>query len=123
MSEPARLPANRPVSAWELHVEGSADRVRITAAGELDLATASRLDAALTEVEAGARRVELDLSALTFMDSSGINLLIRHARRARGGVTLAIMPPPPRVARVLDIAGVTDLLPLVDGSDGATPAV
>ena len=119
MNEPARLSADGPLRHWELHVEDCGDRVRITAAGELDLATASQLDAALTEAEGVARRVEVDLRALTFMDSSGINLLMRHAGRARGDLTLVIVPPPPRVARVLDVAGVTDLLPLVDGSDGA----
>jgi stage II sporulation protein AA (anti-sigma F factor antagonist) len=103
-----------------MHIRDCGDRIRITAAGELDLATAPQLDAALTEVEGMARPVELDLGALTFMDSSGINLLIRHARRADGGgPALAIVPPPPRVARVLDVAGVTELLPFVSGSDGA----
>lgn len=118
----ASTPADRPVPTWEMHIRDCGDRIRISAVGELDLATASQLDAALTEVEATARRIELDLAALTFMDSSGINLLIRHARRAQGGGrTLAIVPPPPRVARVLDVAGVTDLLPLVDGVDGSAP--
>lgn len=116
----ARTPADRPIPTWDMHIRDCGDRIRIVAAGELDLATASQLDAALTEVEATADRIELDLAALTFMDSSGINLLIRHARRVEGaGPALAIVPPPPRVARVLEVAGVIDLLPLVEGSDAS----
>jgi anti-anti-sigma regulatory factor len=49
------------------------------------------------------------------MDASAIQLLMHHAARVRcDGFALSIIPPAPRVTRVLDVAGVTHLLPLVD---------
>jgi anti-anti-sigma factor len=89
--------------------------VRVTVRGELDLETAPLLHGALREVESAGRTVTIDLRALTFMDSTGINLLTEHAARAEvERFELAILPPRPPVARVLDLAGVRRVLPLVD---------
>jgi stage II sporulation protein AA (anti-sigma F factor antagonist) len=101
----------------------SADSILVSARGDLDLATAPALDAALCEVEARSPRVAVDLRALTFMDSSGINLLMRHVARAESdGFVLAVIPPRPPVMRVLDIAGVLPLLPIIDGPANRAPA-
>jgi stage II sporulation protein AA (anti-sigma F factor antagonist) len=110
MLGPADSPAGDCVS-----VAARGDWIGVSARGELDIATSPQLDAALREVEASDRRVAVDLQALTFMDSSGVNLLVRHTARARSiGFALAIIPPVHRVARVLDLAGVRHLLPIVD---------
>jgi anti-sigma B factor antagonist len=106
--------ASPPVPTWELSVTDWGDSVRVRASGDLDLETAPRLDAALTDAAASGRNVTLDLRALTFLDSSGISVLMRQAARAeRDGLALSIIAPTARVARVLDVAGVTQLLPLV----------
>jgi anti-anti-sigma factor len=103
------------MSPWELSVAVDGDSARIVARGELDLETAAELDAALCRLEATARTITVDLRGLTFMDSSGVNLLVRHVEIAeRDRVELSIVAPRPAVARVLDLAGVTHLLPLVD---------
>jgi anti-sigma B factor antagonist len=115
MSGSASAPFSPPVPPWELTVAVHGDSAQIVARGELDLETAPELDAALRRVEATARSVTVDLHELTFMDSTGVNLLTRHVEIAdRDHVELSIIPPRPPVARVLDLAGVTDLLPLVD---------
>ena len=104
-----------PLVQWELTVAADGDAARIVARGELDLQTAPELDAALCRAEASARTITVDLRELTFMDSSGVNLLVRHVEIAeRDRVDLSIVAPRPAVARVLDLAGVTHLLPLVD---------
>jgi anti-anti-sigma factor len=116
-----RDPASSPQGSLgsDVAITEHGEVVRVGASGELDLETAPRLDAALTQVEERARAVTIDLRALTFMDSSAIHLLTRHADRARcDGFALSIIPPAPRVARVLDVAGVTQLLPLVDSASG-----
>src|SRR4051812_6331075 len=79
--------------------------VRITLAGELDLATAAKVEPLLRED--GAERCVLDLRELTFMDSSGLRLILAaHAAARRDGSTLQIVPGPPAVQRVFQICGV-----------------
>src|SRR4051812_17238273 len=108
--------------AFDVSVTDYGDAARVTARGELDVATAPRLHAALCEVESAGRHVTVDLRALTFMDSTGINLLTAHAARAGPErFTLSIFPPGARVARALDLAGVREQLPIVDAA--ARPAL
>jgi anti-sigma B factor antagonist len=111
-------PLDPPVSTapeWTMTCAREGNIVRVSVGGDLDLATAPRLDGALREIESTSSTVILDLSGLTFIDSSGINLLVRHAERARSnGFALSIVPPNATVARVLDITGVDQHLPLAE---------
>src|SRR3954451_1822572 len=90
--------------------------VRITLAGELDLATATEVEPALRPNGAkGARRRLLDLTELTFMDSSGLRLILKaHSAARREGWSLEIVPGPPTVQRVFQICGVEDELRFVE---------
>ena len=66
-------------------------------------------------VGSGALDLWIDLSATTFIDSSGLHLLLDANRRAHElRRRLAIVCPPGTVRRVFDIAGVADALPLYD---------
>ena len=99
-------------------VERDGDGLRITLEGELDLATAPEVEAALREPVDGdgtpGRRV-LDLRGLTFMDSSGLRtILSANGAARRDGWTLQIVAGPPAVQRVFEICGVTDGLRFVD---------
>lgn len=86
--------------------------LRITLAGELDLASAAEVEPVLRE--AGAEQRLLDLRDLTFMDSSGLRLILSaHAAARRDGRSLAIVPGPPAVQRVFQICGVEDELRFV----------
>jgi anti-anti-sigma factor len=80
--------------------------------GELDLATAGgfedRLQRAVLE-SAGAFVV--DLGALAFMDSSGVNALLRaRSRLGREERALVVVCPPGNVRRVLEVIGVADVI-------------
>jgi anti-anti-sigma factor len=87
--------------------------VRITLAGELDLSTAARVEPALRDN--GAKKRLLDLRELTFMDSSGLRLILRaHAEARRTGHALEIVPGPPAVQRVFQMCGVEDELSFVE---------
>lgn len=82
----------------------------LTVEGELDSASAPVLQAALEGLRAGSS-VILDLSGLTFMDSSGVRLMMVHARRmrqARGA--LFIRCPSPPVQRVVTLTGIDELI-------------
>jgi anti-anti-sigma factor len=90
------------------------DVVRLAVAGDLDLATAPVLAGHLDDVgRAGGPAVVLDLGCLTFLDSSGVVLLIGAARRAeQEGWTLSIVATPPQARHVLELCGLLDVLPL-----------
>ncbi|HZN71552.1 MAG TPA: STAS domain-containing protein [Micromonosporaceae bacterium] len=79
--------------------------------GELDLLTASDLAAVAEErIAAGDRSLVLDLSALTFCDSTGLATFvwIRNLLQDEGG-RLALATPTPMVRRVLDVTGLCDV--------------
>jgi anti-sigma B factor antagonist len=88
----------------------------IVLAGELDLATAQRLEQELKRVEAtDARSILVDLSGLAFMDSTGIRILVAADARSRAdSERLALRRGPAAVQRVVELTGLTDLLPFVD---------
>ncbi|WP_319458916.1 STAS domain-containing protein [Micromonospora sp. RTP1Z1] len=87
-----------PVFSATAEVDG--DQLRVLVTGEVDMATADTMfQAALREP---ARRVTLDLRAVTFFDSAAIHALVRLAQRFPG--TLTVLPSP-RVRRVLEISG------------------
>ena len=82
--------------------------------GELDLASARTVEAELTSLEAAALLVRLviDLRSVTFIDSSGLRLVIEASRRAETAAhRLALLRPPDRVFRAFQISGVDTLLP------------
>jgi anti-anti-sigma factor len=83
------------------------DTVWIRPRGELDLDTAPELEQELASVrEDGSDRVVLDLRRLTFMDSTGLRLVIRWDTAARqDGFAFAIVPGPEVVQRVIRLTG------------------
>lgn len=94
--------------------EGDIHTIALT--GELDLANAPRVEDELTRVEASnAVAIIVDLSGLTFIDSTGIRLLVSAQARSRsdaGRLTLLRGQAP--VQRVFELSGVAELLPFAD---------
>lgn len=88
------------------------DRAVLSVAGEIDLGTVGRLDAALASVEPlRLPTVVLDMSEVDFIDSSGLHRLVIALKRQREhGGDLVVRAPSPQVLRVLDIVGLTQLL-------------
>jgi anti-anti-sigma factor len=86
----------------------------VAAAGELDIATAPRLLEAVATLErSGTRAFAIDLSALTFIDSSGINALRAAVRSAHErGVGAIVAAPSARVQRVLDLVKLGEIVPV-----------
>jgi anti-sigma B factor antagonist len=83
----------------------------IRLAGELDMSTAAELDEVLgTAVEYGGA-IMIDLSDLTFMDSTGIGVFLRAAVSLRGRGCLILHGEQDRVRRVLDLVRVDGSIP------------
>jgi len=60
------------------------DSVTIAVAGEIDLATSDQLDAAIRQAEeTEINRIVVDLSALSFVDSTGLSVLLHAIKRTR----------------------------------------
>jgi anti-anti-sigma factor len=90
----------------------------LVVAGELDAHSAPGLRERLGASTDGAETV-LDMSGITFMDSSGLRVLIdAHRQAADRERRLVVVEPSPSVRRVLEIAGVLDHL---DVRDSAAP--
>lgn len=81
--------------------------------GELDLGTTARVDAELRHVEAtDAWTIVVDLSGLTFISSTGVQLLVDAEVRSRAdSQRLTLLRGSPAVQRVLEICGVDAALP------------
>jgi anti-sigma B factor antagonist len=94
---------------------GTADNLAVVAvSGELDLATASELLAAVGDlIDTGHDRVVLDLGDLTFCDSAGLSVIARLTKRIGAVQGALILARPARIVRaVLEVTGMTELLPV-----------
>jgi anti-anti-sigma factor len=88
-----------------------ADRTVITAAGEMDLNTCPALRRATLVIPLGGRTLQMDLSGVTFMDSSGLNFMLHLRERllAEGG-RIMVTGLQPRVEYVLRLTETYELL-------------
>jgi anti-anti-sigma factor len=89
----------------DFEISTTSDGAGLKASGELDLATAPRLTEALLRTPVRGE-VSLDLSEISFLDSSGVHAILAFARSRNGSGQLVILNPSEPVARVLEIAGI-----------------
>lgn len=86
--------------------------VRVAVVGEIDLSTSDLLRVRLLDALSAPHphRIEVDLAEVTFLDCSGVTVLVtlRHAA-ARAGCRLRITNPQPIVRRVLDLTGLLEV--------------
>jgi anti-anti-sigma factor len=101
------------IGPFTCNVTPERDHVIVAPRGELDMATVGLVEQELRQLhEAGFRSIVLDLGGLTFMDSSGLHLVMRWADDAsRNGFAFELEPGPPVVQRIFELAAVTELLP------------
>ena len=92
----------------QIRVERSTGPPVVRLAGELDMESAPKVRQTLEELIGSEGRFELDLAAVTFIDSSGLHLLLDTANRLNGSGPLTLTSVPPRVLRVMKIVGLTD---------------
>jgi anti-anti-sigma factor len=123
----ARAPRSRPRgdsgAPWvieqgrvTMQLEDEGDSTFLSLFGELDLSNAEVLDSMLRSIEAGpAEAIVVDLSALEFIDSTGVVVLARAASRSRdASKRLVLLRPPEDVDRVFQLTGLSEHLPFAD---------
>ena len=98
----------------------------LRASGEVDVVTTAGVHERVAELVRGATGLVLDLSAVTFFDSSGVTMVDRLARACRraGAGCAVVAPPGTRGRRVLEVVGmaaglVHDDLPAARAAAGA----
>jgi anti-anti-sigma factor len=115
MTDPESEPTNdEALLVVPSPMEGDQGRWTIRPEGEIDMSNAPVLAAAFAEaVDRHAATLVVDLAEVTYLDSSGIGVLIEalHSIEADGGA-LRVVGASGIVARVLELSG---LLPLLDG--------
>lgn len=93
-------------------IRSAGNAALVVLAGELDVSTVGQLYSELAELtRAGVSHVTLDLSALDFLDSTGVSVIIAEHKRVQamdGGLT--ILTPSRSVRRVFEITGLVDYL-------------
>jgi anti-anti-sigma factor len=94
------------------HVVGH--RTVLAVIGEIDIATVALLEQSVDgAIDDGAAELWIDLSHTTFLDTTGVHLLVDTRRRlAALNRRLAIICPPGRIRYLLDVVNVSGALPL-----------
>ena len=83
--------------------------------GKIDAATAAATETLLFDHTAGARQLVVDLSAVGYINSAGLRVLVAAGQRMHAvGGRLIICAVPSYVKEVLDIAGLSLLFPISD---------
>jgi anti-sigma B factor antagonist len=97
--------------AIDITLHETSGSVRVVVAGEVDLVTGHELERALSRAEERSRSIVLDLSAVEFFDSTGLQILLDADHRARaGGHTLSVVAGDGEAARVLELTRVATRL-------------
>jgi anti-sigma B factor antagonist len=84
----------------------------VSVSGELDLYTAERIKRGIGEADAvGADTVVIDLSEISFIDSTALGVLVQETKRLEGrGDSLVLVTNDPRTRRVLEVTGLDRVL-------------
>jgi len=101
-----------PVPRFKITVEPLEDSCLIRVGGELDRSTADLLSSALDAARADGVTALLDLSAVSFIDSAGLRVLVRAAHAAdTHGWALSIVRASSAVWRIVELTGTRSELP------------
>jgi anti-anti-sigma factor len=97
--------------SFDCTIERKGDTMIVLPEGDLDIANAAVVRKVLQEIleRRDAAHVEVDMSAVTFLDSSGIGMLVAAKRSAEAkGATLRLREPGPVVRMVLEVTNLYD---------------
>ncbi|MGH9108732.1 MAG: STAS domain-containing protein [Acidimicrobiales bacterium] len=97
----------------------------VSASGEIDVATAPPLrDRLQALTAAGKSTVVVDLLGVTFLDSTALGVLVGALKRCReSGGDLPLVITEPRILKVFEITGLTDVFPIHSNVDDAVGSV
>ena len=101
-------------TTFEAATQASNGMVRVALRGELDLATVPAAEEAVQQAGDRFEELVLDLSELSFIDSTGLRFILTLDRRSRqDGDRLRLVAGPPQVQRIFQITGTEARLPFV----------
>lgn len=104
-------PVESSGTMFSVEVDDSDRTVRVTASGEVDVASAPRLSEALVGAIDSGRGVALDLSAVSFMDSSGLRTVVVANQAALDASTeFAVVAVSPVIRRLFAVTGLSELM-------------
>src|SRR5206468_6962601 len=93
--------------------------VVLSVRGEVDLATAPILDQKITAAEAeDSAEIIVDLDRVTFMDSTGLQVLLSHILAAQNGTRIRLTRCSPQVVRPFTVSGMLYQLPFFSNELG-----
>jgi anti-sigma B factor antagonist len=103
------------MSPLRVTTEQQADRIAVSVAGELDIASAPRIEEALRIAEESAPAIlVLDLRQLEFMDSTGLRTILAADARAReAGRRLVVVQGDENIKRVFEVTRLYDRVEIV----------
>ena len=122
LRDPAAMSEPPPVFRVEATSTGAPG---VIVHGEVDISTAAELNEALeAAIRDSVGAFVVDLSDVEFVDSSGVNVLVR-ARAVLGSQdrALAVVCPPGPARRIFEVAGIADLLALFDTREAAAASL
>lgn len=105
-------------AAFSVAVHPDRAYVVVAPAGELDMATVGPLERELAEMrDAGFAEIVLDLRGLAFIDSSGLNFLLReHSAAQASGLSFRLIEGSEATRRLFDLTGTADEFDFVTAS-------
>ncbi len=104
------------MDSFDVEVLSRAGVVLVRPAGRLETGSTEVLGDILADLAERGSSAVLDLSRLTSIDGDGVRLVLEaHARSQRDGFGLTMLPGPPVVMRVFEMAGLLPELPFEPG--------
>ena len=103
------------MSLFDVQTKSEPYGVLASLSGEIDLSTVEGVESELrAAMDSGNGGVAVDLREVSFLDSSGLRLLLRlHKELGDEGRRLIVVQGPRRVARVFELTGAEDQLEIV----------
>jgi anti-anti-sigma factor len=102
-------------------IEADGSHPVVNLAGELDLSTIPQLEGQLIQQARSCPRMVVDMKGLTFIDSSGIALLLQAHRTTEDGIQ-TVVAEGSQVERVFRLAGIDQVLPMFGDREPAIAA-
>jgi len=106
----------------DVDVRSSATHTVVALAGELDLSTSAALQGALAPFDRSSVPVVVDLTDVTFLDSSALRVLVQARLRlseAEGHADLRLVVTRDNLRRVLDVSGLAEVFEVFDTEEAA----
>ncbi|HWD23956.1 MAG TPA: STAS domain-containing protein [Acidimicrobiales bacterium] len=95
----------------------------LSASGEIDLSNASLLLEQIAQLPTGATKLVIDLSSVTFLDSSGLAALVACAKRLSGSGQRCVVVCTLQIAKLVDLTGLGAVFEIMPTREEAISAI